>query len=54
MEWMAIGLVPLLTCGVMCVGGVVLAALGLRRASDPRCHDASRHVHDERDEIPVR
>ncbi len=40
MEWIAgAALLPLLMCGVMCVGGVALAAVGLRRnqANDRSC-----------------
>ena len=34
MRWMAIGLIPLVLCGLMCFGGVILAALGLRHITD--------------------
>ncbi len=34
MEWiLTAALLPLLVCGAMCVGGALLAALGLRRAT---------------------
>lgn len=42
MEWIAgAALLPLLMCGVMCVGGLLLAAVGLRRnqANDRSCCD---------------
>jgi hypothetical protein len=32
MRW-ALVLVPLLACGLMCFGGVILAALGFRKAT---------------------
>ena len=36
MEWIAgAALLPLLLCGLMCVGGVLLAAVGLRRTQAP-------------------
>lgn len=36
MEWIAgAALLPLLLCGLMCVGGVLLAAVGLRRTHAP-------------------
>ena len=59
MEWIAgAALLPLLMCGVMCVGGVLLAAFGLRRnqANDRSCcnhtdseaHDANEAQSDHR------
>jgi hypothetical protein len=44
MEWLwGTALLPLLVCGGMCVGGMILAALGLRRANAAGgCHDARR------------
>jgi hypothetical protein len=35
LRW-ALVLVPLLGCGLMCFGGVVIAALGFRRATGTR------------------
>jgi hypothetical protein len=35
MRW-GLVLVPLLACGLMCFGGVILAALGLRKATETR------------------
>ena len=60
MEWIAgAALLPLLMCGVMCVGGVLLAAFGLRRnqANDRGCcnhtddeaHDATEPQSDHRE-----
>ena len=46
MEWIAIGLVPLVMCGVMCIGGIVLAALGLRKVTEDR--DTGAHGHSPR------
>ena len=42
MEWLfGLAIIPMLLCGVMCVGGIVLAALGVRRgaARRPCGHD---------------
>lgn len=37
MEWLwGAALLPLIVCGGMCIGGMVLAALGLGRASRNR------------------
>lgn len=36
MEWpFGLALLPVLLCGLMCVGGMVLAAVGLRRKAAP-------------------
>lgn len=41
MQWLfGATLLPLLLCGLMCVGGTVLAALGLRRSRPSRSVDA--------------
>ena len=48
MEWIAgAALLPLLMCGLMCVGGIALAALGLRRnqPTDRACCD--HHSKDQ-------
>jgi hypothetical protein len=48
MEWIAgAALLPLLMCGLMCIGGIALAALGLRRtqSTDRPCCD--HHSNDE-------
>ena len=43
MEWLlSLALLPLLLCGAMCVGGMLLAVFGIRRASQPACHTPSR------------
>lgn len=37
MEWIAgAALLPLLVCGAMCAGGILLAAVGLRRNQDTK------------------
>ena len=37
MEWLwGLALLPALLCGLMCVGGIVFAALGLRQATPRR------------------
>lgn len=38
MEWLGLALLPLLMCGAMCIGGAILAFLGLRSARRPSCH----------------
>lgn len=39
MEWLvSLAALPLLLCGAMCVGGMVVAFLGIRRAKQPSCH----------------
>jgi hypothetical protein len=41
MQWLfGATLLPLILCGLMCVGGAVLAALGLRRSRPSRSVDA--------------
>lgn len=42
MEWLlGLAVLPALFCGVMCVGGVVFAAVGIRRGTARRaCCDA--------------
>ncbi len=43
MEWLlSLALLPLLLCGAMCVGGMLLAFFGIRRASQPSCHMPNR------------
>lgn len=43
MEWLwSLALLPLLLCGAMCVGGMLLAFFGIRRASQPSCHTPTR------------
>jgi len=43
MEWLfGLAILPLLLCGLMCVGGMVLAAVGVRRSTARRaCSDGS-------------
>lgn len=37
MEWLwGLAILPALLCGLMCVGGVVLAAVGIRRTTGRR------------------
>ena len=56
MEWLwGLAILPVLLCGLMCVGGVVLAALGLRQANARRaCRDDDHAAGDDRqDEVIV-
>ena len=56
MEWLlGLAFVPALLCGLMCVGGIALAALGLRRGSAPRtCHDdRSAATEDDGERVTV-
>jgi hypothetical protein len=40
MEWLfGLAFVPILLCGLMCVGGMALAALGVRRGTARRTRD---------------
>lgn len=53
MEWLWAVLLPFVVCGVMCLGGMALAAVGLRRGRDRssrRCHGGatSDHVTEDR------
>ena len=44
MEWLfGLAILPALLCGLMCVGGMVLAAVGVRRSTARRacCDDSS-------------
>ncbi len=43
MEWVfGLAILPVLLCGLMCIGGMVLAAVGLRRSNARRaCGDES-------------
>jgi hypothetical protein len=51
MEWLlSLALLPLLLCGAMCVGGMLLAFFGIRRASQPSCHTPTRA--DDRAQTP--
>lgn len=57
MEWLwGLAIAPALLCGLMCIGGAVLAAIGLRRSTSRRaCCDepvsAEPSATDER--VPV-
>ncbi len=43
MEWLfGLALLPALLCGLMCIGGVVLAAVGLRRTTTGTGCDTAR------------
>lgn len=55
MEWLwGLAILPVLLCGLMCVGGVVLAALGLRQANSRRaCRDDDGTRDDRQDEVIV-
>lgn len=55
MEWLlGLALVPLLLCGLMCVGGMALAAVGFRRnaAQRPRSDEPSNQATDQH-EVPA-
>lgn len=44
MEWLlSLALLPLLLCGAMCVGGMLLAFFGIRRGSQPSDPTPSNH-----------
>ena len=52
MDWLwGAALLPLVTCGAMCIGGMALAAVGLRRrsragaGSDDQRSEAGDHEH---------
>ena len=45
MRWMMLALIPLLICGAVMLGGLVLAALGIRHVSD-----RARETNVERDD----
>ena len=52
MEWLwGLAAAPLLLCGLMCVGGMLLAVVGLRRGTSQQagCHG---HQRAERTELP--
>ena len=52
MNWLwGAALLPLLFCGLMCVGGMVLAALGLRHAAQ---HSRADHSERTEDQAPSR
>ncbi len=56
MDWLlGIAALPLLMCGLMCVGGIALAAVGLRRRdSRPGCHGTgSASAEDTESSTPV-
>lgn len=56
MEWLwGLAILPVLLCGLMCVGGVVLAVLGLRQANVRRsCRDDDHGARaDRQDEVIV-
>lgn len=38
MGWLMVALIPIVICGAMMLGGVVLAALGLRRVGNRARH----------------
>lgn len=55
MEWLfSLALLPILLCGLMCVGGMALAALGLRRGASRRSGrggSATGSAHEEPAEV---
>lgn len=55
MEWLlGLALAPILLCGLMCVGGMALAAVGFRRnaARRPRSDEPSNQATDQH-EVPA-
>jgi hypothetical protein len=51
MSWLfSVALLPFVLCGVMCLGGILLAALGLRKGT----HDRSRAPGNETQAPPPR
>ena len=56
MEWLwGLAFLPALLCGLMCLGGVVLATLGLRQANARRacCDEGHAAAPDREDEVIV-
>lgn len=52
MEWLlGAALLPLLACGLMCVGGFALAAIGLRRR-DANNHDCCSNTDPTHEDHP--
>ena len=52
MDWIwGAALLPLLACGAMCVGGMALAAVGLRRGSRHSGDDRRPVEPDEHEQI---
>ena len=49
MRWMMLALIPLLICGAVMLGGLVLTALGIRHISN-----RGRDTNVERDDIYTR
>lgn len=58
MEWLfSLALLPILLCGLMCIGGMALAALGLRRGTSRRSgheRSAAGSAHEEPSEARSR
>jgi hypothetical protein len=53
MEWLfGLALVPAALCGLVCVGALVLAAVGMRRGSAPGGDEPEREQVVD-DEVPV-
>ena len=57
MEWLlGLAFLPALLCGLMCLGGIVLAAIGLRQTTNRRacCDEDHANPRDRReDEVAV-
>lgn len=55
MEWLlGLAFVPILLCGLMCVGGMALAAVGLRRTTAWRtCCDETTAATEDRQPVPA-
>jgi len=54
MDWLwGAALLPLVACGAMCIGGMALAAIGLRRASssDGSSDDRRSETDDHDDDV---
>lgn len=53
MEWLlGLAILPALFCGLMCVGGAVLAAVGIRRSTARACCD-EQATHVGGDQVGV-
>ncbi len=49
MDWIwGVALLPFLICGVMCLGGIALAAIGLRRSRESSSSGRGHGEHSER------
>lgn len=56
MEWLlGLAFLPVLLCGLMCVGGMALAAVGLRRTTARRtcCDEPTGAATADRQQVPA-